>query len=322
MSNTLLIKNSELNNLNLKRIKADFDLGDEFDKRGQYERAWHHYRRGNAAKFADLDWQDDLEDFALSEAIQTFSAEFIRRHQRPKKGGTTPIFIIGMPRSGSTLIEQILDMHPSIKGAGETPYMMESIATVLPHEGQFPKYLDFLAGRDYDKIRLRYMQKLTQAAPDASHIVDKMLANFYYVGMIKILWPDAKIINTQRDKFDCMMSCYSKLFNEDNLGFTYDIQTLDRYYRRYDYLMGHWHNVLPARSIFTVEYEKTVADFETSIRAIFDYLELPFYHDCLRFHENTRVVKTASKDQVNKPLFASSIGRSKPYLQYITPLLG
>ena len=166
----------------------------------------------------------------------------------------------------------------------------------------------------------QYTDRIWQLAPDAVRITDKMPSNFFYLGMIHLMLPHAKIIHAMRDPMDSCFSCFSRLFNENNLGFTYDLETLGRYYVRYSKLMRHWHAVLPPGTILDLRYEDMVADTEGQARRLLDYLDLPWDEKCLDFHQNKRQVKTASAAQVRKPIYKTSLARWKRFGGHLDPL--
>ena len=228
-----------------------------------------------------------------------------------------------MPRSGTSLLEQILATHPGVYGAGELTEMSSVIMAAMPQGDalQFPDAVPDLTAQDFQRIGREYIDSIWKLAPDAERITDKLPSNFYYIGMIHLMLPHAKIIHAMRDPMDSCFSCYSRLFNENNLPFTYDLKTLGRYYGRYIKLMQHWHAVLPPGTILDMRYEDMVADTEAQARRLLDYLGLPWDEKCLDFHKNKRPVKTASAAQVRKPIYKTSLARWEPYREHLAPLL-
>jgi hypothetical protein len=228
-----------------------------------------------------------------------------------------PIFIVGMPRSGTTLIEQILASHPSVYGAGELPLMasLARKADQLLHAEPSPeRALAALRqlGRDY-------LDQVWRLAPLASHISDKMPENFYFLALIHLMLPQAKIIHAMRAPLDTCFSCFSIFFRYGH-EFSYDQQTLGRFYLGYEKLMRHWHQVLPAGRIVDVVYEDMVADHEREARRLLDALGLPWHAACLDFHTTERTVHTASVLQVRQPIYSSSVARWRRFAPYLAPL--
>jgi hypothetical protein len=215
-----------------------------------------------------------------------------------------------MPRSGSTLVEQVLSMHPEVHAAGELPLLSDIVGRHMER---------FEPGQDYREIALQYLNELGKICQGKRFVTDKMPANFYFIGLIRQAMPHAKIIHTERDPLDICVSCYAKLFNMGNLPFTYDLGYLARYYMRYQSLMGHWYAGRDA-DILSVEYESVVADLEGQARRMLDFIGLPWNPACMEFFKSERQVKTASKSQVTKPIYTSSIGRWRRYREFLAPL--
>jgi Sulfotransferase family len=234
-----------------------------------------------------------------------------------------PIFVIGMPRSGTTLIEQIIASHPLVHGAGELQTFNDVILTVRGPDGNVLPYPDFLPALDataLQQIGARYIAEVRKLAPSGEHVTDKMPSNYYFAGLIHLALPNAKIIHSIRNPVDTCISCFSKLFSAEQ-NHTYDLAELGRYYKRYQALMAHWRRVLPAESILDVRYEDVVADLERQARRIIDYCSLPWDNRCLSFHETERPVRTASATQVRQPIYKSAVGRWRVYEGQLDPLL-
>jgi hypothetical protein len=244
-----------------------------------------------------------------------------------KAGGgdlsSMPIFVIGMPRSGTTLVEQIIASHPAIHGAGELPSLNDVVMTVRAPNGNLIPYPDFVRAIDANalkRIGADYVAAVRKLAPSGQRVTDKMPANYYFAGLIRLALPNARIIHTVRDPVDTCVSCFSKLFSADQ-NHTYDLGELGRYYERYQRLMAHWQRVLPIGSILDVRYEDVVADLQTQARRIISYCGLPWDDKCLLFHESARPVRTASATQVRQPIYNSAVGRWRVYEQHLGPLL-
>jgi len=306
-----------------RQVQYWFALGKIYEDVGQYDASFAAYREGNRLQQIVLPHDDAAEEALLTRMLQFFSADFLAMRGRASPVGPTPIFIVGMPRSGTSLLEQVLASYPGIYGAGELTALSEAVTAALPgHDfGLFPEALASLAPQDWENMGAHYLQKARAHAPNASHIVDKMPANFFYIGVIRLMLPQAKIIHAQRDPLDTCFSCYARLFGKDRLSFSYDLQALGRYYLRYAKMMRHWNRVLPAGALLDMHYEDMVADTEAQARRLLAYLELPWDARCLDFHQNQRRVSTASAAQVRKPIYRSSVARWQRFEKHLAPLL-
>lgn len=307
------------------RIRYTFALGKALDDIGRYDEAFKAYEEGNRLQHFLLPVDEDAADELLAEITKVFTPEFFAKRKQwvgevdPKR---VPIFIVGMPRSGTTLLEQILATHPSVYGAGE---LTELNAVVYEATGQqdnkpFTNHIISLSEEQVRKIGERYLAQVWKLAPKSKFITDKMPANFFYLGLIHLALPNAKIIHAMRDPMDSCFSCYSRLFN-DTMEFAYDLDSLGKYYRRYITLMKHWHEVLPSNTILDLSYEELVADTEKQARRVLEFVGLPWDQNCLEFHKNDRLVKTASVAQVRKPIYKSSLARWKHFKKHLQPLL-
>ncbi len=291
--------------------------GGEKEKAGHIDAAFSFYESANTLKFKGLQWDDAIEDELCAAIIATFTADYIERHRLRVKASITPVFIVGMPRSGSTLIEQILDSHSLIHGAGEVPYLAAAIVDEFAESSIYPEDLADQGRIALWHMRNDYLEKLSYGHREKPFVCDKLLVNFMHIGLIAILFPNAKIIHAARNRDDCLWSCYTKQFNKENLPYTYDRNALTAYYARYQAMMVHWEQVLPGR-IHTVHYESMVREHEATVRDLLRAVGVQFEAGCLDFHQNKREVKTASRDQVNKPIYTSSIGRGGEFKKYFS----
>jgi Flp pilus assembly protein TadD len=322
------------------RLQLDFGRGKAYADLEDFDRSFKHLLAGNAAKRASIAY-DEASTFALFDRIEaTFTPALIAKKSGGGDPSQVPVFVIGMPRSGTTLIEQIIASHPLAYGAGELQTLNDVILTVRGPDGSTLPYPEFASAIDAAGLRqlgARYVAELRrlaekQAAPLPSpadggakiggieRITDKMPSNYYFAGLIHLALPNAKIIHSVRDPVDTCVSCFSKLFSAEQ-NHTYDLAELGRYYRRYEKLMAHWHRVLPAGRILDVRYENVVADLEREARRIIAYCGLPWDDRCLSFHQTDRPVRTASATQVRQPIYNSAVGRWRVYEQHLAPLI-
>jgi tetratricopeptide (TPR) repeat protein len=294
-----------------QKLRFKFAYAKALEDVGDYEQAFSYYEQANRLKFSTLSYNDAGERRILKHIIELFNKELFDRKRFSSSDDHAPVFIVGMPRSGTTLVEQILSSHKDIFGAGEIRTLDELVRKHLAKgksKGLFADVKPGLAGVRMEEIASDYISHVRALAPDALRICDKMTANYYYIGLIHLMLPRAKIIHVMRDPMDSCFSCFSRLFI-DGVNFSYDLKAVGNYYLRYMDLMKHWHNVLPSGSILDVHYEDVVADVETQTRKILQYIDLPWDENCLSFHENKRLVKTASLAQVQQPIYSSSVGR-------------
>ena len=299
-------------------IAVPFALAKAYEDLGEPARAFAEWHKGNTAKHRASSYklQTDLDRFQA--IATTFTADFLVAHAGRGCANEVPVFVIGMPRSGTTLVEQILASHPQIFGAGEQGILPRFINAGRAGR-DFPAQVSNLANVDWHALGAAYVEELTALAPQAARIIDKLPLNFQLVGLIRLALPGARFIHVKRDPLDTCFSCYSVLFDDD-LDFSCDLEELGRYYNGYRRLMAHWRSVLPAGAMLEVQYENLVADLDAEAHRMVDYLGLPWDERCLAFHQSKRAVHTASALQVREPLYKNSVGRAAPYAPWLEPL--
>jgi tetratricopeptide (TPR) repeat protein len=304
------------------RIRYGFALGKALDDIQQYDRAFSAYEEANRIQHAILPYEESRDEHMVKAIIRIFNRDFFEARQDWKGNPKSPIFIMGMPRSGTTLLEQILCSHASVYGAGELVDLNAVIGEIMgvAPDRPFTEGVSALKKADIRRIGDGYAKRVWKLSPKSEFITDKMPANFFYLGLIHLALPNARIIHAMRDPMDSCFSCYSRLFN-DTMEFAYDLGTLGRYYRRYMALMKHWHDVLPEGRILDLRYEDMVEDTEGQARRVLDFVGLPWDPSCLEFHKNERLVKTASVAQVRKPIYKTSLARWKHFARHLQPLL-
>ncbi len=307
-----------------QRVDGHFALGKLYDELQDYPRAFGHYQRANSLDSRKFDEKQHQRDFDM--LIGVFSPERIRRRPRASNRSKLPVFIVGMPRSGTSLTEQILASHPLVYGAGELPDITNIASRLqadLGGSNPYPQCLDAVTDRNIDPIAQRHLDRLGRFARDAVRITDKMPHNFLYLGLIDLLFPGARIIHCLRDPVDTCLSIYVQPFNGHFNAlhpYAHDLRDLGRYYRLYQRLMAHWTSVVRI-PLMEFRYEELVDNQEAMSRRLVEFCELDWDDRCLRFHETARVVKTASHDQVRRPIYKKSVARWKNYEQFLGPLI-
>jgi tetratricopeptide (TPR) repeat protein len=299
-----------------KRLTLHFALAGLYDDLGRYDEAFAHMVPGNALKRREIVYDETAMNDYFSRVKQVFTPEFVAALAGSGDPSARPLFILGMPRSGTTLVEQILATHPKIFGAGELDEFSQ-----LAKELSFPDGLVALTPERLRKLGADYVQRIEARGNGAVWITDKMPSNFFYVGLIHLALPNARIIHTRRNAADTCLSCYSKLFVSRGQNFSYDMGELGRYWRQYDALMSHWRQVLPKGAMLELRYADLVADIETEARRLLAWCGVDWDDACLAFHRNKRPVLTASVAQVRQPIYQSSVGRWRAYERHLTPLI-
>lgn len=304
-------------------LPLHFAYGKALEDNKQYEKALSHYITGGQMKRTQLNYAEDEIFRFFADIKAAFPADIFKN--RPFQGisDDRPLFIVGMPRSGSTLVEQIVSSHKDVYGAGEVKHFAQALHRLrdrFPALSRFPAMVEEMGQKQYEILANGYLEALTRPAGDARRVTDKLLTNYFFVGILHLIFPNAKFINTRRNPVDTCLSGFTKLFKDD-MPHSYDLGELGRYYRQYDALMQHWENVLPEGTIKVVEYEQVVADTDTSARELIDFIGLDWDDACLAFHKSKRPVKTASVAQVRKPIYKTSVERWKKYGSALQPLI-
>jgi len=304
-----------------RRLSLHFALGKCYDDIRDYDQAFPHYLAGCQIKRARLGYDPAAAARQFVELEEIFSKDFIDRLRGSGDPSAMPIFVLGMPRSGTTLTEQILASHPDVFGAGELPDLLRiAHRKTHPDTTTFPDNLRYLDSATLNAWGAEYVAAVRARAPQAKHITDKMPANFFAVPLIHLMLPNAKIIHVNRNPVDTCVSCFTRLFHRKQ-EHTYDLAELGRYYADYARLMDHWRKVLPADAFLDIQYEDIVADQEKESRRLLDWCGLEWNADCLDFHQTKRQVRTASVVQVRQPIYSTSVERWRKYEKFLGPLL-
>lgn len=298
------------------QMSLHFALGKAYLDTWDSTQAFLHLGRGNAIKRAAITYDADATAVWLGRIGKAFTPALMHQYAEAGVASEMPVFIIGMPRSGTTLVEQILASHPQVHGAGE----LSALRLAVDKAGKFPDSVAELDVAKLAHIGNDYLAQVSTLAPDAKRLVDKMPANFFYAGLIPLILPGARIIHCRRDPVDTCLSCYSKHFAGEQL-FSYQLDELGQFYRAYADLMESLRAILPPERFIEVDYESVVDDLEGQARRLIDFIDLPWNETCLNFHQTRRVVRTASVAQVRQPIYTSSKGRWRKHAEHLKPLL-
>jgi len=300
-----------------------FALGKAWEDRGDHDRAWEFYRRGNERQRAEVHYDPVQTEVMNDRILDVYTQEFLESRRDTGNPDASPIFILGLPRSGSTLLEQILATHPDVEGTSELPYIGRIAASLNRNRADginYPEAMSELAPANLAALGTDYLAMARMhRRSGAPRFIDKMPNNFPNVGLIAAILPHAKVIDARRHPLDACLSCYRQLFAKGQ-NFTYDLTEIGEYYLQYQRLMDHWTRALPGR-VLTVQYEEVVADLEAQVRRMLDFCGLPFDRACLRFHESDRPVRTPSAEQVRQPIYDRSVGHWRRYERHLGELL-
>ena len=304
------------------RYHLHFALGKALEDLGDPERAFTHYDEGNRLRRIGIGYQADEVTDHVARARRLFSADFFAARAGQGCPAPDPIFILGMPRSGSPLVEQILASHPLVEGTTELPDLPTIARELGNRRDADPPYPESLSGLDADSLRRlgeSYLERASvQRRTGRPFFIDKMPNNWVHVGLIQLILPNAKIIDARRHPLDCCFSNFRQHYARGQ-GFSYSLTDMGRYYADYVALMAHFDRVLPGR-VHRVVHERLIEAPEKEIRALLGHLGLDFDPACLAFHETRRPVRTASSEQVRRPINRDGVGQWRPYDRWLTPL--
>ena len=307
----------------VNRIRLSFALGKAFEDRGEPERAFQHYAEANQLRNANATYKPQKIDNWVEQAEANYTADFFAERAAFGSPAPDPIFVVGMQRSGSTLVEQILDSHPQIEGTAE----LTDFPTIVREQGDlahrrgisFPEHLRRMSPDEMRALGDDYLERSRNyRLTDKPFFTDKMPANWMYVGVIRLFLPNAKIVDVRRDPLACCFANWKQLYGR-GLEHTYSMENMGRYYADYVRLLRLMDEVQPGK-IHRVIYERVVDDLEGEVRRLLEYLELPFDEACLNFHSNERSVRTISAEQVRRPINREGLDRWRPYEQWLDPL--
>ncbi len=304
-------------------VNFRFALGKAYEDRADFERAWHYYRTGNEKQRALVTYDPVQTEVVNDRLLDVYTAEFLAERTGTGLPDPAPIFILGLPRSGSTLLEQILASHSQVEGTSELPYIgriANSLNRNREHGINYPEAMRELTSANLRTYGEEYLAcaKMHRRS-GAARFIDKMPNNFPSVGFMSLILPNARIIDARRHPLDACFSCYRQLFAKGQ-NFTYDLTEIGEYYLQYQRMMDHWAAVLPGR-VLTVQYEEVVSDFETQVRRLLDFCGLTWEDACLKFYESERPIRTPSAEQVRQPIYDRSVGHWQNYEHHLGELI-
>jgi tetratricopeptide (TPR) repeat protein len=303
----------------IDKINMAFSLSKAFEDEQDYDKSFRYLLEGNRLKRMQFRYSIEEWRIFFEKLKVIFNADFLSRHQGIGLNDETPIFIVGMPRSGTSLVEQILASHPQVFGAGELKLLPSLCAQSAQQLGRpFPGFFQDLEVDEWRKIGALYLEGIRLKSRGARHITDKMPQNFRFIGLLSFVLPRAKIIHCQRDPLDTCWSIFKNIFAEGN-PYAYDLEELGRFYNYYRLLMQHWHEVLPGH-FYNLSYERLVEEPDVEIGKLLDFCELSFDSRCTDFHSSDRVVNTVSAAQVKRPINKDSVRGWSHFAPHLAPL--
>lgn len=304
------------------RVHLHNALGFAHEAREDYELAFRNFELCNTIRRKSESYDPVKTEHTHDRIIGTFNGDFLKRQMGNGFADDSPIFVVGLPRSGSTLIEQILSSHSQVEGTHELSDLSRVVQQVRREargKGHYPEMLEHLEPDDWQRIGSKYIDRTKKYRSGSPHFIDKNPNNFDFIGLLSLALPNAKIVNARRHPLDSCFGTYKQLFAKGQ-PFSYDLMEIGEYYLQYQRLMDHWHCVLPGK-VLDVQYENIVANLESEVGRMLAYCELPFEDGCLRFHETARAVKTASSEQVRQPIYSSSVNLWRNYEKHLGELI-
>ena len=300
------------------KVHMYFALGKAYEDKKQFEDSFHAYQQGNALKQQNLGYDAAFIEKQVEAQIEHCPRALFEKHQDVGDPRPDPIFIVGLPRAGSTLLEQILASHSQVDGTMELHNILGLVSRLRGQSNRYPKILNEIDPSYFARFGEQFLQDTRIYRKSAPLFIDKMPNNFVHIGLIKLILPNAKIIDARREPMACCFSGFKQLFGEGQ-EFSYSLENMGRYYNAYLKLMQHWDEVLPG-AVLKVQHEEVVEDLDTQVRRILDYCQLPFEQTCIDFHKTKRTIKTPSSEQVRQPIYRSGLAQWKHYEPFLEPL--
>jgi tetratricopeptide (TPR) repeat protein len=301
------------------RAHLEFALAKAYEDRKQFNTAFSYYQKGNTLKNQRSHYSQAKMSEQVAAQKSIFTADFFKAHQNLGNQTPDPIFIVGLPRAGSTLLEQILASHSQVDGTMELHNVMGLAARLSGSKSGYPQVVGEIDHEYFARFGQQFIDDTQCYRQGAAFFIDKMPNNFMHIGLIKTMLPNAKIIDARRDPIACCFSGYKQLFAEGQ-EFSYDLDNLVHYYQSYQSLMTHWDTVLPG-FVLKVQHEDVIDDLETQVRRILDFCQLPFESSCLHFYKTKRTIKTPSSEQVRQPINSDAREQWKNFESHLTPLM-
>lgn len=307
----------------MDRCHLYFALGKAQEDRAVFAESWRYYQRGNALRRSQIHYDPEVIENNTRNQIAVCTKEFFEERRGWGDGRPDPIFIVGLPRSGSTLIEQILASHSQVEGTQELFAIQRIVLDLQGRQSdvngpRYPAILRKMSAGDFRTLGEKFIEGTRMFRTGEPFFIDKMPNNFRDIGLIHLMLPNAKIIDVRREPVACCLSNLKQLFATGQ-EFAYSVEDISRYYRTYLELMRHWSEVLPRR-VLQVHYEDVVDDLEGGVRRILEYCDLPFEPSCVEFHKTKRSVYTPSSEQVRAPIFRDGVDQWKKYELWLGPL--
>jgi hypothetical protein len=302
-------------------IQMHFALGKAYESNKQFNKSFKHYKEGNWQQRKQISYNAEDYKISIDEMINFFENNNNILDLKAEAGSDEPIFILGLPRSGSTLIEQILASHSLIEGTQELPNIMAISRDIklIDQKNGYPDNLLKLNQSSFDELGKKYIDETKWARSSKPFFIDKMPNNFFHIGLIKLILPKAKIIDARRNPMDACFSCFKQYFAKGQ-HFTYDLDDIARYYKDYVRLMDFWNKLFPDE-IFTIQYEQIIENPNDRISDLLEFCNVKFEDNCLNFHKSKRAVKTASSEQVRQPMYKTGINYWRNYIKNLDVLL-
>jgi tetratricopeptide (TPR) repeat protein len=320
--NELTQMQEQLNKVDIEqddKAHLEFALAKTYEDRKQFDSAFSHYKNGNTLKNQRNHYSQDKLSEQVEAQKSVFTPEFFTAHQDAGDQAPDPIFIVGLPRAGSTLLEQILASHSQVDGTMELHNILGLAARLSGDKSGYPAVVNDIDNEYFERFGKQFIEETQCYRQGAAFFIDKMPNNFMHIGLIKTMLPNAKIIDARRDPIACCFSGYKQLFAEGQ-EFSYDLDNLAHYYQSYQTLMTHWDEVLPG-FVLKVQHEDVIDDLEAQVRRILDFCELPFESSCLHFYNTKRTIKTPSSEQVRQPINSAARQQWKNFETHLIPLI-
>ena len=297
-------------------------LANSKEKEKQYDEAWTHFETGNNMRRQEEIYDSVQTQVTHDALIEVFDKEFVESKIDMGSQSNAPIFIVGLPRSGSTLVEQILASHSKVEGTKELPDLSllgRQLTKSKPRGVKYPHAVKEMTNEEFVEFGNDYLTTTKRYRTDKPHFIDKMPNNFAHIGFLKLILPNAKVINATRHPLDSCISSYKQLFYKGQ-SWSYDLFEIGEYYLEYQRIMDHWHQLFPGE-ILDLQYENLIANQEEETRQLLDYCGLEWENECLKFYETKRPINTASSEQVRQPIYKGAMNAWKNYESHIGPLM-